>query len=123
MSNTVIASETNQNKRAKQPSQQKYSRKKWKEIPNDGNFAIKSEEQSKKNILKVASTLKKKLKHNFAPVIAQRQEESDEEVWESQNLMSSVPRQNRAFTSVGQYEDDVVARRNYATSTIYNRNA
>lgn len=119
----ITASETNQNKRAKQPSQQKYARKKWKEDPNEGNFAIKSEEQSKKNILKVASTLKKKLKHNFAPAAVQRQEESEEEVWESQNLMASAPRQNRAFTSVGQYEDDVVGRRNYATPSIYNRNA
>jgi hypothetical protein len=106
--------------RAKQPSQNnKFSRKKWKEDPYDGNF-VKSTEQSKKNILKVASTLKKKLKHNFS----QKQGDSEDEVYVPQNLIASAQRAQRPqrpFTSISQYEGEIEARKNFATPNIYKR--
>jgi hypothetical protein len=115
----ISPSETCLKTRAKQPSQNKHSRKKWKEDPYDGNF-VKSAEQSKKNILKVASTLKKKLKHNFS----QRQEESEDEVYVPHSLIASAQRAQRPerpLTSIAQYEGEISARKNFAAPNIYKR--
>lgn len=76
-------------KGTRQPNQQHLKRKYVEEPSSPEAHYIKSEEESKKNIIKVAGKLKKKLKHNFNPNSTlksnqQFDEESEEEqVWES----------------------------------------
>lgn len=103
-------------KGTRQPNQQNYYHQKIKEenLTSEGHF-VKSEEESKKNIMKVAGKLKKKLKHNFTPTqqfeeIPDADEISDEEVWQPGSKTSAIksplaasPNSNRLATTKAKF--------------------
>ena len=116
-------------KRAKQPNQQKLFQKgRNQKIISDGNI-VKSQVESRKNIMKVATDLKKKLKHNYNSskdrmIQDENKNEGGEKV-ESMKQLSKIGKKKHAFVVEGvspmKYETNFQeGKKQIAVTTINN---